>query len=55
MKYKDATDNQVRTDGGVVTIGSQKRVKLGRSKLLPDIPQKPETGAELVKKPLKSS
>jgi DNA helicase-2/ATP-dependent DNA helicase PcrA len=51
MKYKDATDNQVRIDGGVVTVGSQKRVKLGRSKLLPDIPQKPQTGASWLKKP----
>lgn len=50
MKYKDATDNQIRLDGGVLTQKNEKRVKLGRSKLLPDIPQKPQTGASWLKK-----
>jgi hypothetical protein len=50
MKYKDATDNQVRVDGGVLTQKNEKRVKLGRSKHLPDIPQKPQTGGSWLKK-----
>jgi superfamily I DNA/RNA helicase len=55
MKYKDATDNQVRLDGGVLTQKNEKRVKLGRSKLLPDIRQKPQTGASWLKKRLQQT
>jgi hypothetical protein len=52
MQYKDASNNHVRLDGGVHTQGGQKRVKLGRSKLLPDIPQQPQTGARWLKSKL---
>lgn len=44
MEYKDASENQVRLDGGVWRQGTRKLVKLGRTKLLPDIPQIPQTG-----------
>lgn len=49
MQYKDASKNHVRLDGGVLTQGGQKIVKLGRSKLLPDIPQQPQTGRSWLK------
>jgi len=44
MEYKDARENQVRLDGGVWRQGDRKLVKLGRTRLLPDIPQTPQTG-----------
>ncbi len=49
MNYKDATKNQVRVDGGVWRQGDNKLVKLGRTKLLPDIPQNPQAGNSWLK------
>jgi len=49
MQYKDATKNQVRLDGGVWNRGNLKLVNLGRTKLLPDIPQQPQTGNSWLK------
>jgi superfamily I DNA/RNA helicase len=49
MQYKDASKNQVRLDGGVWRQGDQKLVKLGRTKLLPDILKTPQSGKSWLK------
>ena len=50
MAYRDAVENQVRRDGGVIQKGNgDKFVKLGKTKLLPDIPQVPQTGKSWLK------
>jgi superfamily I DNA/RNA helicase len=51
MDYKDATRNQVRTDGGVIRSESKKFVRLGRTSLLPDIPELPRTGLRWLREP----
>jgi superfamily I DNA/RNA helicase len=56
MPYKDAVENQVRTDGGVITKkNGDKFVKLGKTQLLPDISQTPETGKIWLKSALSKS
>ena len=52
MEYRDASKNQVRLDGGVWRRGEDKLVKLGRTALLPDIPQQPRTGQSWLKEKL---
>lgn len=44
MPYEDAANDNIRIDGGIWTQNDQRFVKLGRTKLLPDIPQQPQTG-----------
>lgn len=45
MGYKDATKNNIRIDQVWKRQNSTQMVKLGRTSLLPDIPQQPRTGA----------
>ncbi len=52
MEYRHASKNQVRLDGGVWRRGEEKIVKLGRTALLPDIPEQPRTGASWLKEKL---
>jgi superfamily I DNA/RNA helicase len=44
MKYKEAIKNNVRIDKVWRKKGQDQIVKLGRTRLLPDIPQQPQTG-----------
>lgn len=54
INYKDATKNRLRLDpGSVKTINGQKWVSLGRTTLLPDVPQQPTGGKAWLKAKLK--
>jgi len=54
MDYKDATNNNVRIDQVWRRKDTAQVVKLGRTALLPDIPQQPRTGASWLKDSLGS-
>lgn len=55
MEYKDARKNNVRIDGGVFRQKDRSQVvKLGKTSLLPDIQQQPQTGSSWLKKVLGS-
>jgi len=49
MEYKDATKNNVRIDQVWRRRARAQMVKLGRTSLLPDIPQQPRTGTKWLK------
>jgi DNA helicase II / ATP-dependent DNA helicase PcrA len=50
MAYRDAVANHVRRDGGIMQKQNGDRfVKLGKTKLFPDIPQTPQTGKSWLK------
>ncbi|MFQ5641758.1 MAG: UvrD-helicase domain-containing protein [bacterium] len=49
MNYRDATKNNVRIDQVWRRPDRAQLVKLGRTTLLPDIPQQPQTGARWLK------
>ncbi len=54
MEYKDATNNNVRIDQVWRRKDKAQVVKLGRTALLPDIPQQPQTGVSWLRDKLGS-